>query len=390
MNKFFLTLAVLALSALSLTSAATTCPPVVCTLDNLNPANLTGVATLCSKRVTTPNGDNILVSTCNNKDLWCYGAAALINQPAGASGNCLFKPSTDIHIGSVLPGDSCLNTLQCITGSTCTNSLCVGTQLNGTCTVDANCGVGFFCGQITVNTVVKSACVPVVPSGGQCGGNLAKCGYGQVCANLVCTKYLSQPIGATVGMAGQTTPSFAACASLTTAVNGNSIICAAAPKLVNGSQLVNSTNYQCQYQAPGATQPLADTVQATCQFSQTGMAVCPLGVGDLSTQFTYIYNNFFKNDLSKICHLSESIGTICDNARLTLSTSALLQAYMSVYGNELDPTEASADVDTTAYLVDNADCVKKEVTYAYWSAIDSASVLTAGATFLVWLVASMF
>jgi hypothetical protein len=157
-----------------------------------------------------------------------------------------------------------------------------------------------------------------------------------------------------------------------------------------GTQLSSTVGSVCQYVTPGSTTPITESTVSTCQFSQSGQAVCPLGVGDLQPQFQYIYNNFFSKDVSKTCHRLQSIDEVCDNARTTLATSKILSAYLFVYGYSLDPDSASAFVDATVFLADNAPCVKKEVTYQYWDAVGSASALSAGVAFLVCLIASMF
>jgi len=172
--------------------------------------------------------------------------------------------------------------------------------------------------------------------------------------------------------------SFAACASLfkmEDPENEFKAACVDGPVL-NGNELVSRVGQTCTYTMPGDSQLMTKNIPSSCYYSQQGLAICPLGLGDVHSQLNYIYNNYFIHDLSSICHISTSDTTVCEAAKVRFNIPDQVQAYLNTYAIKLTDKNATPWVDGTAYIADNAACTKNIVTYQYWSLMDAAPFLS--------------
>jgi len=79
-------------------------------------------------------------------------------------------------------GDSCTTSNDCIDHTNCTNGLCVGTPVGGTCTNSASCAFGLWCSAGTCATQVALGGACTITNSFQCVG-LTVCGFNNVCVN---------------------------------------------------------------------------------------------------------------------------------------------------------------------------------------------------------------
>lgn len=106
------------------------------------------------------------MSTCNERDLTCRLPSGMEQE-----GFCVKKTS----LPSLLPGEYCENSAQCLHGGRCEDSTCKGKKADESCKIDEECDVEMYCG--------SGKCKPANET--DCGGDV-KCVSNRLCYEGKC------------------------------------------------------------------------------------------------------------------------------------------------------------------------------------------------------------
>jgi len=142
-------------------------------------------------------------------------------QLSGNQYQCL--PIITTGVGSQSANDGCSTSADCVSALPCTNGVCVGIAVGGTCLSSGACVYGAYCG-------TNRLCTPVVGSGGACNitvqnMGILQCAVGFLCGlGNVCVAQLSKSSGTACVNTAECAPGLF-CGSTGTCVVAPSISC---------------------------------------------------------------------------------------------------------------------------------------------------------------------